>query len=318
MKVHSNDSRIGTAGALLANIIFGFSFLFSKMALNTGAHPLMILSLRFTLAFAVMGTAALTGIIHIRFRGKPLFRLLLMAVFQPLLYFIAELYAIRFTSTALSGVVIGAIPVFVMIASGLFLHERPTWAQWFFGLAAVGLIAAIQLLSGSSGRSELMGVLLLFAAVLCASAFNLLSRSTAAVFSAAERTFMMFTVGAVGTDLITLFVLRNRFWGELIFEVRQPTLWAALLYLSVLSSCLAYALYNTATGKISLVRASAFSSVIPVVSTLAGVLILKEPMSWQQVLLCFAVIACVTCVNCFEKPMNPPQKESENSCDRNQ
>ena len=50
----------GAAAALAANTIFGFSFIFSKMALSA-AHPLIILSVRFTVAFIVMSLLALTG-----------------------------------------------------------------------------------------------------------------------------------------------------------------------------------------------------------------------------------------------------------------
>ena len=43
----------GILAALVPNVIFGFSFLFSKIALDY-AHPLMILAIRFTVAFAVL------------------------------------------------------------------------------------------------------------------------------------------------------------------------------------------------------------------------------------------------------------------------
>ena len=42
-----------TLAAIICNIIFGLSFMFAKVALEY-AHPLIILSVRFTAAFAVM------------------------------------------------------------------------------------------------------------------------------------------------------------------------------------------------------------------------------------------------------------------------
>ena len=39
------DSITGTAGALAANCIFGLSYYFSRMALDTGTHPLVILQI---------------------------------------------------------------------------------------------------------------------------------------------------------------------------------------------------------------------------------------------------------------------------------
>ena len=83
---NKNDAA-GTAAALAANIIFGCSFIFSKMALSA-AHPLMILSVRFTVAFIAMSLLILTGKFRLSLKGKPKKRLLIMALAQPLLYFI--------------------------------------------------------------------------------------------------------------------------------------------------------------------------------------------------------------------------------------
>ena len=90
---NKNDAA-GTAAALAANIIFGCSFIFSKKALSA-AHPLMILSVRFTVAFIAMSLLTLTGKFRLSLKGKPKKRLLIMALAQPLLYFIFELCLIR-------------------------------------------------------------------------------------------------------------------------------------------------------------------------------------------------------------------------------
>ena len=70
-----------------------------------------------------------------------------------------------------------------------------------------------------------------------------------------------------------------------------------MIYLSLLSSIAAYMLYNHATGKIGLVRASAFSGVIPVVSMLSGIFLLGESLTPVQIVLCAAVIGCIYAVN---------------------
>ncbi len=291
------DSITGTAGALAANCIFGLSYYFSRMALDTGTHPLVILQIRFTMAFIVLSLLAAPGAIRVRYRGKPLGRLLLMAVMQPLLYFIFELYGIARTSTALSGVIIGTVPAVVMLASALILRERPTALQWAAGLLSVGCIAVISLIGQHNGTTDLTGILLLTGAVITAAGFNLCSRSVAAQFSAWERTYAMFAVAAVGFLVITPAVLRGQYLPQLAAAVKQPRLWLAIAYLSLLSSIVAYWLYNHATGKIGLVRSSAFSAVITVVSMVTGIFILKEPMTPVQIALCLCIILCIYVVN---------------------
>ena len=119
---NKNDAA-GTAAALAANIIFGCSFIFSKKALSA-AHPLMILSVRFTVAFIAMSLLILTGKFRLSLKGKPKKRLLIMALAQPLLYFIFELYGLSLVSSALSGVIIALVPVAVMLLSLLFFGRK--------------------------------------------------------------------------------------------------------------------------------------------------------------------------------------------------
>ena len=63
-------SALATWAALLAYSIFGFSFLFSKVALNLAA-PFVLLSARFVTAFLVLNLLALTGKMPFHLKGKP-------------------------------------------------------------------------------------------------------------------------------------------------------------------------------------------------------------------------------------------------------
>ena len=110
----------GILAALFANIIFGFSFIFSKLALSA-AHPLIILAVRFTAAFLVLNLLLLTGKIKINLKGKPKLKLIIMGISQPLLYFVFELYGLSLVSSALSGVIIALVPVAVMLLAVVFL-----------------------------------------------------------------------------------------------------------------------------------------------------------------------------------------------------
>jgi len=65
----SNKQFLGMAAALAANVIFGFSFVFSKLALSV-AHPLVILAVRFTVAFLLMNIFWLTGLLKLNFKNK--------------------------------------------------------------------------------------------------------------------------------------------------------------------------------------------------------------------------------------------------------
>lgn len=286
----------GSLAALLANVIFGFSFLFSKVALDYG-HPLIILAVRFTVAFLILNVLWALGIVKLNFKGKPKKRILLMAVAQPLLYFIFELYGIEMTSSALSGVIISLVPVAVIILSTVFLKERPTVSQIAFSALSLAAIVAISLLSNDGAQTHLLGIVLLLGAVLCAAVFNILSRSESKNYSPFERTYMMFLVGTVGFNAIAVFGLQGEYVPQLTAAVTQWPFWGAIGYLSVLSSIGAFMLYNYSTSVISTVRSASFSNIITVVSVLAGMVLLREALSVEQLICCLLIVIGVFGVN---------------------
>lgn len=292
--------KTGMAAALTANLIFGFSFIFSKLAL-TAAHPLIILSARFTIAFAVLNALLLTGKIKISLKGKPKTGLLLMSLMQPLLYFIFELYGLSLVSSALSGIIIALVPVGVMLLSGVLLSEKPTVLQWICTAVSVAGVALLSVISNDGAQNRLKGILLLVCAVLCSSVFNILSRREAARFSPFERTYIMFLSAAVGFNALSLAVLKKNYISELLCAAESPSFAVAMLYLAVLSSVAAFMLYNYSTTVLSVVRTSSFSSIITVVTVLAGVLILGENMSPLKYLLCGLIIIGVWGVNIFTR-----------------
>lgn len=291
-----NKQLAGSLCALCANIIFGFSFLFSKVALQF-SHPLIILAIRFTVAFAALNILWLLRIIKLDFRGKPKKKILLMAIAQPLLYFIFELYGINSTSSAISGVIISLVPVAVLFLSTVFLKEKPTASQTLFSLLSLAAITAISILSDNGGKSSIFGILLLLGAVICAAVFNILSRSESKHYSPFERTYIMFLVGTIGFNAIAVISLGGNYIWELTSAVSSPQLWGAIAYLSVFSSIAAFMLYNYSTSVISAVRSASFSNIITVVSVLAGILILKETLSVPQLICCVLIIIGVFGVN---------------------
>ncbi len=286
----------GSLAALFTNIIFGFSFLFSKVALQY-ADPLIILAVRFTVAFAVLNLMWLTGVVKMRFSGKPKKKIIMMAVAQPLLYFILELYGIGSTSSAMSGVIISLVPVAVIILSVIFLKERPTLRQVVFSALSLAAVSAISLFSNDGAKNSAIGIVLLLGAVVCAAVFNILSRSESQHYSPFERTYIMFLTATVGFNLIALIGLGNNYMAELSAAVCRGEFWGAVLYLAILSSIVAFMLYNYSTSVISTVRAASFSNIITVVSVLAGIFILGEVMSAGQIICCILIIIGVFGVN---------------------
>lgn len=290
----------GIICALSANLIFGFSFIFSKMAL-TVSQPLIILSMRFSIAFAFLNILWGFGVFKINLANKKKSKLLVMGIAQPLLYFIFELYGLSLVSSALSGVIIALVPVAVMLLSTLFLKEKPNTTQTVFTVISIIGVSAISIISNDGSKNHFWGIILLIGAVLCASVFNILSRSESQNFSPFERTYIMFLIGFVGFNLISIFTFRKNYLHYIISALCETKFLIAIIYLSIISSVLAFLLYNLSTSNITAVQSSSFSNIITVVTVLAGVLILKETFSVLEYILCGIIILGVWGVNRFAK-----------------
>lgn len=290
--------------ALMSAVIFGMSFMFSKLALAV-ARPTVLLAFRFTVAVAAMTLVillnALVGRVRGRklfafsLRGKPVYKLLLLGMVQPVAYFIFENYGILYTSSAVAGTIIAVVPVCCILMDVLVLHEKVTRRQVLCALGAVGGVALISM--GGAVMISALGLLFLLLTMLSDTVYYGISHSAAKVFTPFEMTYIMFVVGMAVFIPVAL-VQAGGFTGELITVPAQSgDFWLAVLYLGVLSSGVAYGLLNFANSHLTVSESSLFSNVTTVVSVLAGVVLLKEPFSLWQIMGVVIILACVFIAN---------------------
>ena len=275
-----NNTVKATLAAVLSSVIFGFSFLAAKLALDR-ADPSVMLSVRFITAFTLMTLLLASGKQQVSFRGKPVGKLLLMGFIQPVIYFICETNGIALTTASFSGVMIGLIPVAGLVLGVLFLRERCTALQALFTLLSV--VGVGMTTTGGFGSFSLPGFLYLLGAVLAAATFTVISRSLSGVFSSFERTYAMTAMGAAVFSVMALFKTGGdvSLWME---PILQPGFWGAILYLAGLSSVCAFLLFNYSVNHLSAGNALVMSNVTTVVSVLAGIFLLGDTFTPVQLL----------------------------------
>lgn len=275
-----SKTALATLCGLVGYGIFGFSFLFSGIAMEL-TTPFVLLSCRFLTAFLAMNLMMAFGKVRMNLRGKPVKMLLLLGLVQPIIYFICENYGISMTSTAFSGVMLGLVPIAGLVLSRMFLKERCTALQV---ICAVGSVAGVALTAtGGSGTFSPLGTLLLLGAAISAALFNVISRGISQSFTPFERTYVMFGLGSVVFTLIAL-IENGRNLTDLWMPLTSPVFWGAVLYLSVISSICAFLLINYALNHISSARISVFSNFTTVISVLAGIFIMRESFEPLQLL----------------------------------
>lgn len=281
--------KLATLGALIGNSIFGFSFMFSRMALGV-TTPFVMLMVRFILAALLLGVIAAiaarkgdrrteNGEIHwLRFslRGKPIAPLLALGVVQPVMYFLCESYGISMTNATFSGVIIALVPIVALCAGALVLGEIPSRAQVGWSILSIAGVVLMTLQQSAEGAIRPLGVLMLFGAVLSGVTFNILSRRMSAQFSALERTVVMMAVAAVVFTVLSVFECRGDM-EMLLAPLRNPMFLVSMLYLSVLSSIVAFLFINFASNTLPVAKTTAFCNLTTALSMFAGVVFLHEP-----------------------------------------
>ncbi len=294
---NSNPVLRGVLAALGCEILFGFSYVFTKQAMGH-ASVLALLGWRFAVAFLMMGALSALGIVKIRLRGKPLQPLLRVALFVPVLYFIAETYGIRDTTASESGVFLACIPVASLAASALVLREKPTGRQVAGILVTLAGVVVTVIAVGVAASLSMKGYAMLTAAVLSYALYSVSVRKAQA-YTGAEITFAMLACGAVVYGALA--VGEAAVQGNLHGLVRLPFsdmrfMWA-VLYQGIGCSVLAFFLSNAAIATIGVNRTASFIGVATVVSILAGVLLLNEPFSPVQMAGAFIILAGVYIAN---------------------
>ena len=119
---------------------------------------------------------------------------------------------------------------------------------------------------------------MLFGAVVSGVTYNILSRKMSAQFSALERTVVMMAVAAVFFMLLAVIECRNE-PARLFAPLADGRFMAAMLYLSVLSSIVAFLFINFASNTLPVAKTTAFCNLTTAISMFAGVVFLGEPFS---------------------------------------
>lgn len=270
-----------TLAALLSQVIFGFSFMFTKIALQY-ATPLVVIADRYLVAFICMSIMMLLTRTKLRFT-KNIWKLFLMALFQPILYFLFETYGIRMTTSSFSAVMIAMIPVVSTIGGSFLLKEMPTKTQYLFTIISVLGVVMMTLLGTVEGTVTPVGILLLIGAVIASAAYNIISRKISSEFSSMERTYVMMLTGFIVFSILGT-VMSPQHWVQMLGQPSNLQYNLSICYLGIISSVAAFFLLNYANTYLPVSKTTAFSNLTTVVSVFAGVIFLQESFSWQTFL----------------------------------
>jgi drug/metabolite transporter (DMT)-like permease len=261
-------------------LLFGLSFVASKYALKS-IPPLTLIFLRFLLASLVL------GILYFRKGHTPLapgdrWRLSLLSLIVPGLYFLAETYGLKLSSATSVSLLISTIPIFASLLAFFILGERVgIWrgVGIVLSIAGVGIIITSGGEGVSVGRIIQVGNLLGLAAAVCAGLYMALGRDLLSRYSPRViTTFQAFFTAALFFPLASWEQIGTSWPG-----IKPLTLFA-VVYLALFCSVLAFFLWNYGISRLEASKAAVFTNLAPVFTVLGAYLFLGERIQLGQII----------------------------------
>ncbi len=257
----------------LAMILWGFTFVLYKYA-NLSFRPTSIVFLRlFVSIFFLFGFAFLFRRLN-RIRKKDQKWFILMALFEPFLYFLGEANGMTMVTPTVGAVIISTIPLIVPFGASLMFREKLTRFN-IVGLVVSFAGVLMVILTKSGGFSaESRGILLMFLAVFGAVGYTLLAKKLLSDYNPITITAYQ--------SLYGLLMFAPLFLGMEVHRLDPASVSTdsllAVLYLGVFGSGICFILLNIAMRELGAARANIFANIVPVVAALVSFLMLKEAM----------------------------------------
>ena len=288
---------------VLLGAIWSSSFMWIKIAVQE-VGPITLVAFR-----ALFGL--LFGIVVIFIQRvqwprtfKAWFPLLLLGLTNVAIPFFLISWGELSIDSAVASILDATVPLFTILVAHFLLHDDKMTVPKVLGLV-VGFAGIIVLMSKDIGASP--GSLLGQAAVIVASMFY--AGSAVYVRKVTEDTpGILRSAGPLVSATAIMWL------GTLLFEspVQIPQLgitWAALLFLGVIGSGLAFVLAYYLIHEIGPTRTTMVTYLFPLGGVTLGVIFLREQLTWQLITGAMLIIASLVIANWEPKQLEMKEKE---------
>lgn len=295
-ELHAPRGRLATALATVY-LVWGSSYIATKVMV-TDAPPLVAAGFRFTIAGLL-----LTAFATWRY-GPPVLtrreiRHVLMMAFLAVLFSNACHVIAMQTVQSNTAALLNASPALWIAWLGTFgPRKRPLSRAQQLGLT-VGLVGVLMILAPKGGfRVGGLGwQLLILLGCLSWSLGTIYHRNAAAANPPLMFVALQMLAGGLGLLLLAA-IAREPFAFDW-----TPRAFAAFLFLTLASSCLAYSAYAWLTVHTTPVVVGSYGYVCPAVAALLGWLILDETLSWIQIVGMAVILAGIALVTGYWRPL---------------
>jgi drug/metabolite transporter (DMT)-like permease len=281
-----NKDLLSYLSALGAVFFWSFSFIWFKIA-YLAYKPITVVIIRLMISVVLILIISLL-LKKLQKPAKEDWKLfILMAFFEPFLYFLGESYGLKYVSSTVAAVIVATIPIFSPIAAWYFFREKVSllnisgFTLSFLGVGLVVLNRSFQF------DASPLGVSLEFLAVFAAIAYSIVLRKV--VFR-----YNTLTIIAYQNIIGIMFFLPV--WlvidlSDFLATPYHPQAFRAIVLLAVFASTFAFIFFTQSIRHLGVNRSNTFVNLIPVFVAILSFFVLNESMEIQKIIGIIVVIA---------------------------
>ena len=277
-------------------LVWGISFLNTRVLLDAGLSPTEIFVARFSIAYLSLLVISRFKVRYTGWRDELLFGVCGIAGGSA--YFIAENTALELTLISDVAVLVSTAPLTTALMGAIFYRdERITW------LSCLGMIIAFVgsvmlalkngFVWGDSISGDLLALLAAFVWAFYSMALKKLNRTYTTLFI----TRKLFFYGILSA--LPLLAMEESQIDWQIFK--QPEVWGNLLYLGLICSMAAYFIWGITVKRIGAVRASNYFYLSPIISMIAAAIWFGERTNAIAYIGCVLILAGVIMAEKFKR-----------------
>jgi drug/metabolite transporter (DMT)-like permease len=256
-------------------VFWSFSFIWYKEVF-VYYKPITLVFLRLVISsvFLFAITYSMRRLDRVKLRDMKYF--LLLAFFEPFLYFIGESFGISLISSTLAAVIVSTIPLFSPIGAYYFYKERLTPMN-FLGIVVSIVGVAMVIFHRGFGAIDAnpLGIALMFLAVFAALGYSIMIKKLTGKYNVLSIITYQNSIGALFfLPLFALFEYNHFLSVQISWPVVLP-----LLKLGIFASSVAFVLFTYSIKHLGITKANIFTNTIPVLTAVFAYFWLGETLS---------------------------------------
>ena len=272
--------------AFLIVVVWGCTFVQTKVLINSGLRPDEIFTLRFVIAYMLILPFSWRRLFLANVKDELI--ALLLGLTGGSLYFIVENYALAYGYCSNVSLIVCLTPlVTALIVGWRYPAERLGKADMVGSVVALGGMALVVFNGNFVLKLSPLGDVLALGACICWALYSLLIKHLGARYDN-----MLITRKVFGYGLLTIIPLL--LWRGINYDIviyGGAAVWGNILFLGIVASMLCFLGWNWCLARLGTVRATNFLYLNPVIAIVSSALVLGERVTWIAVLGAVCILA---------------------------